>query len=367
MSFNPDPSKQAVEVYFSRRRVPTNAPPLTFNNINIETNEYQKHLGLTLDSKLSFSHHLDEKIKKANKGIGLIHRLRKYIPRKSLLTIYKSYIRPHLDYGDIIYDHPGDATFVQRLESIQYNACLAITGCFRGTSREKLYLELGLESLADRRFARRMIFFYKIINNLAPSYLRNLLPARLAAPVNFRSRNPIYPLNIRTERFRNTFFPYCISQWNTLDARIRDLPSVSSFKIAIYEFLRPKPSPVFGASDNQGVIFLNRLRLGFSHLNEHTFRHGFRDTLDPFCECRTNSIENSQHFFLHCSIYSHARHLLFNKLQTLDITIFPLSPSKLLRLLLFGDETLAYNTNHKIINFTVEFILETNRFSGPLF
>ena len=367
MSFNPDPSKQAVEVYFSVRHNPANAPPLSFNNINIETNEYQKHLGLALDSKLSFRHHLDGKIKKANKGIGLIHRLRKYVPRKSLLTIYKSYIRPHLDYGDIIYDHPGNAVFVQRLESIQYNACLAITGCFRGTSREKLYSELGLESLADRRFARRMIFFYKIINNLAPSYLRNLLPARLTAPVNFRSRNPIYPLNIRTERFRDTFFPYCISQWNTLDARIRDLPSVSSFKEAIYEFLRPKPSPVFDANDNQGVIFLNRLRLGFSHLNEHKFRHGFRDTLDPFCACRTNSIENSQHFLLHCSIYSHARHLLFNKLQTLDINIFPLSPKKLYRLLLFGDETFAYNTNHEIINFTVEFILETNRFSGPLF
>ena len=145
-----------------------------------------KTSSLALDSKLSFRHHLDGKIKKANKGIGLIHRLRKYVPRKSLLTIYKSYIRPHLDYGDIIYDHPGNATFVQRLESIQYNTCLAITGCVRGTSREKLYSELGL---ADRRFGRRMIFFYKIINNLAPSYLRRLLPARPASPVNFRSRN----------------------------------------------------------------------------------------------------------------------------------------------------------------------------------
>jgi len=198
MSFNPDPSKQAVEVYFSKRLLPANAPVLSFNNTDIRISESQKHLGLILDSKLSFSHHLDEKIKKANKGIGLINRLRKHVPRKSLLTLYKSYIRPHLDYGDIIYDHPGNSTFVRKLESIQYNACRAITGCFRGTSQEKLYSELGLESLADRRFGRRMIFFYKILNNLAPSYLRNYLPARLAAPNNLRTRNPIYPLNIRT-------------------------------------------------------------------------------------------------------------------------------------------------------------------------
>ena len=256
---------------------------------------------------------------------------------------------------------------MRKLESIQYNACLAITGCFRGTSQDKLYSELGLESLADRRFSRRMIFFYKILNNLAPSYLRNYLPARLTAPGNLRTRNPIYPLNIRTERFRNSFYPYCISQWNVLDGRIRDLPSVSTFKKAIFEFLRPKPSPVFGARDNKGVVFLNRLRLGFSHLKEHKFRHGFQDTLDPFCVCRTNSIENSQHFLLHCSIYSHARNLLFDKLQTLDINIFPLSPSKLFNLLLYGDPILAFNINNAILNFTIEFILESERFSGALF
>ena len=361
MSFNPDPSKQAVEVYFSRRLIPPNVPVLSFNNNNIVTSEFQNHLGLTLDKKLSFNHHLDGKIKKAKKGIGLMNRLRKHVPRNSLLTLYKSYIRPHLDYGDIIYDYPGNSTFVSKLESIQYNACLAITGCIRGTSQEKIYSELGLESLADRRYCSRMIFFYKILNNLTPSYLRSYLPARLTGPGNLRTRNknPIYPLNIRTERFRNSFFPYCIAQWNILDSRIRDLPSVSTFKKAIFEFLRPKPSSVFGASDNKGVVFLNRLRLGFSHLNEHKFRHGFRDTLDPFCPCRTNSIENSQHFLLHCSIYSHARLLLFNNLQTLDINIFPLGPTKLFNLLLYGDPILPFNINNAFLNFTIKFVLST--------
>uniref|UniRef100_A0A7M5X4Y1 Uncharacterized protein n=1 Tax=Clytia hemisphaerica TaxID=252671 RepID=A0A7M5X4Y1_9CNID len=122
----------------------------------------------------------------------------------------------------------GNASFVQKLETMQYNASLAITGCFRGTSQDKMYSEIGLESLADRRFARRMIF--KIINNSTPSYLRNYLPARLTAPIALRTRNP-------TERFRNTFFSYCISQWNILD--IRNLPSIKTFKKAIYKFLRP--------------------------------------------------------------------------------------------------------------------------------
>ena len=99
MSFNPDPSKKAVEIYFSRRHLKANVPIISFNNTDIKTSECQKHLGLILDSKLFFNYHLDEKIKKANKGIGLINRLRKHVPRQFLLTLYKSYIRPHLDYS----------------------------------------------------------------------------------------------------------------------------------------------------------------------------------------------------------------------------------------------------------------------------
>ena len=124
-------------------------------------------------------------------------------------------------------------------------ACLAITGCFRGTSRKKLYSELGLEILADRRFSRRLFFFYKIINGLAPQYLRNYLPTQNMAIRNIRYKRAIAPLHARTERHRNFFFPYCISQWNILDSRIRDLPSSSSFKKATFEFLRPKPSSTF--------------------------------------------------------------------------------------------------------------------------
>ena len=54
------------------------------------------------------------------KDTGLITRTHRYLPRNSLLTIYKAFIRPHLDYGDVIYDYPGNAYFMQKLESVQY-------------------------------------------------------------------------------------------------------------------------------------------------------------------------------------------------------------------------------------------------------
>ena len=150
MSFNPDITKQAIEVTFSKKVLPSNLPQLLFNNFVVLNQDVHKHLGLILDKGLTFDHHLKEKIAKANRGIGLIRRLRMYVPRNSLLCIYKAFVRPHLDYADIIYDQPRNDNFTQKLESVQYNAALAITGCFRGTSREKLYNELGLESLYDR-------------------------------------------------------------------------------------------------------------------------------------------------------------------------------------------------------------------------
>ena len=69
-----------------------------------------------------------------------------------------------MDYGDVVHDYPGNASFMQKFESVKYNASLAATGYFRGTSRDKLYSKLGLESLADMWFYRRLIAFYKIIN-----------------------------------------------------------------------------------------------------------------------------------------------------------------------------------------------------------
>ena len=69
------------------------------------------------------------------------------MPRSSLITIYKSIARPHLDNGDIIYDQPNNASLSNKFESVQYNAALATTRAIKGTSKEKLYQELGLESL----------------------------------------------------------------------------------------------------------------------------------------------------------------------------------------------------------------------------
>ena len=81
-------------------------------------------------------------------------KLQPVIPRAALLTIYKFFLKPHLDYGDVIYDRAFNKFFQNKLESVQYDAALAITGAIGDSSREKLYQELGLESLKSRRWYR---------------------------------------------------------------------------------------------------------------------------------------------------------------------------------------------------------------------
>ena len=150
--------------------------PNKLNNMPVQNASSQKHLDMILDEKLNFEYHLKEKCLKSNKGIGVIKKLQNILQRQALLTIYKWFVRPHLDYRDIIYDELKNESFCQKLESYQYNAALAITGAIRDTSQTKIYKELGLESLKFRIYFRRLCTFFKIQQSGLPSYLFNLIP-----------------------------------------------------------------------------------------------------------------------------------------------------------------------------------------------
>ena len=142
-------------------------PTLLFSNIQLSSSLFQKYLGLTLNIKLNFSEH-KESIKKNCKTTSLLSKFQQILPRLSLLTKYKNFIRSLLDYADIIYDQAYNSAFHDKRKSVQHNACLAITGAIRGASIEKIYQELGSESLKPRRWFRKHCHFYKIFNEKTP-------------------------------------------------------------------------------------------------------------------------------------------------------------------------------------------------------
>ena len=364
MSFNPDPTKQAQEVIFSRKKKKVKHPDIFFNNSSVVQSQSQKNLGMFLDTKLDFSEHFRNMLNKVNKTIGLLRKLRYSLPRSALITIYKSFIRRHIDYGDIVYDQAYNESFHQKLESIHYNASLAITGAIRGSSRDKLYQELGLESLKNRRWYRKLTTFYKILTDKSPSYLFNLIPIN-NSHYTTRFADNIPPFKTKHDFFKNTFFPSAIKEWNILEASIRNAESTAVFKKKILSMIRPIPNSVFNSHHPDGIILLTRLRLGFSHLREHKFRHNFLDTLNPICSCGQD-IETTSHFLLNCPQYSNIRTTFLNKIKGIKSDIIEKSKADLTNILLFGDISLSAEINTFILNSTIGFLLESNRFEEPL-
>ena len=282
MNFNPDPTKQAHEVIFSRKTKEIYHPPLVFNNTNVSQSSSQKHLGVILDSKLIFDEHFKRVSLKISKTLGFLRKLHNLLPRSELITIYKAFVRPYLDYGDILHDQAYNMSFHHKLESIQYNACLTITGAIRGTSKENLYQELCLASLQLRRWYRKLGMFYKIYKNKSPQYLFKLLPEK-AYVYATRNVDNIPCFKIRHNFFKNSFFPSAIIEWNNLDPILRNSKSFVDFKNSILKFIIPFPNNVCNCNNHKSIRLITRLRVGMSHLREHKFKHNFQDCLNPIC------------------------------------------------------------------------------------
>ena len=112
--------------------------------------------------------------------------------------------------------------------TIQYNAALAIAGAIRDISREKLYQKLGLVTLQQRRWCKKLCCFYKLLKSQSPKYL---YPIILMYNMSYRTRqcNEIPAINVKNEFFKNTFFSSII-ELNKLDWQIKNSESIETFK-----------------------------------------------------------------------------------------------------------------------------------------
>lgn len=171
----------------------------------------------------------------------------------------------------------------------------------------------------------------------------------------------------RTDFFKHSFFPYCIREWNRLDSVLRSASSLNVFKSSLLKYIRPSPYSIFGTFHPIGIKYLTRLRLGLSHLREHKFKHNFQDSINPLCSCGTE-LESTEHFLLRCQIFALSRKRLFESLSNIDPSITGLSKTRLSRILLYGDSSLFnFVQNSQIINSSITFLIDSERFDGDLF
>ena len=227
---------------------------------------------------------------------------------------------------------------------MQYNACLAITEASRCTSREKLYEELGLESL-------QLSCFYKLFNREHPHYLFKLIPSRSSSYVARYIHNIPF-LKTRHTFLKNSFFPWTIIEWNKLDCNIRNSSSFNIFRKSIRKFIRLSANSLFNCHNPKGIKFINRLRLDLSHLRERNFKHSSQDSLNPFCSCDLN-IESTTHFLLHCPTYITERRILLSTIESIDNNLLDLCKPVLIRTLLLGSNLFDTDATTNVLNATV--------------
>ena len=377
MFFNPDLTKQAVEIQFSKKRIPSQHDELYFNNIPVKKVTETKHLGMTLDEKLSFKSHFETKISKANQELAVMKHIKKWVPFSTLVNYYKMWIRPHLEYGDVVFDKAdkfrtehnlvfgptrSNDDFCVALESIQYQAARIATWAWKGSDIDKTYQLLGWESLEKRRTIRKLTELYGIFNDRSPNHLYEII-----APLKYRegTRKAATLELVNTRPNRKSFFSSTILDWNALDKLEKDIRKSEPktvFKKRLFNKARPNKQSFYGIIDNNKIRYISMLRLELSPLNAHKFRRHFPDTPDEFCRV-CHSIEDNRHFLTLCRSYTDLRTNLYNSVSAIiGKSVFTIPSNTLVKMFLYGMENSTALINKAILEEVTKFIQLTKRF-----
>ena len=297
--------------------------------------------------------------------------MNRFLPLKTLAHMYKSLVRSHLDYCDIIYHIPPTShapplgvtlhDHMEMVEKTQYQAALAVTGAWQGTSRIKLYEELGWESLSDRRMCNRVLQLHKIIDEKTPTYLYNKLPPNRNVVINLP--NVFHEIRCRTDRYQNSFFPNAVSHWNNIISFFHDLPSFEQLKKHILSLIRPPVKETYAVFNPLLLRHLFQLRVGLSRLRHHKKRHNFVDTPSDLCLCKSG-VEDTSHYLLVCPFYATHREVLFSSVENIIRDKIIDQSLNSTDLFLYGDPSLNTSDNQSIICATLNYIDKTNRLSS---
>ena len=205
------------------------------------------------------------------------------LDRKPLETIYIAFIRPLLEYADVIWDNCTQYE-KNELEKIQIEAARITTGAFKLVSINNLYKKNCCDTLQKRHDDHKLTLFYKMYNNISPGYLSSLIPQQVDAisRYNLRNSNDLQTIRAKTSLYYNSFLPSTLRQWNNLSIETRQLNSLNSFKCFLKEDKRTVPKYYFYWV-RKAQILHTRLRTGCTSLNLDLFMKNITDS--PMCQC----------------------------------------------------------------------------------
>ena len=281
------------------------------NDNALENTTEHKHLGLNFNSKGIWKDHINDIYSKACTRLNVLRMLKYSLDRNSLEKLYFGFIRPILEYGNIVWDNCTNQES-DLIESVQYEAARIVTGMRRGTSRLKLYNELGWDSLRERRKKQKIIFVYKSLNGYLPTYISEHITSYINIEENYPFRNQRF-FNIprsNTQSYKNSFFPSALDLWNNLEHEIRNVTSLAMLKKKLNNV--SKPPSHYSIGQRKHNIILCQLRNEVSDLNHHLFQSHLSES--SRCACGIDTEDNYHYFFI-CPLYTRERIVLFHDLE----------------------------------------------------
>ena len=323
---------------------------LYFDNVLLNTSAHHKHLGIIIQGNCKWDEHINYLVTKCRTQINCLCSYKYRLNRKSLETMFKSYILPILDYADVIWDNCTERQ-ADALEQLQIDALRVITGSVRGTSHQSLYNDTGIIPLKERRKRHKLILFFKFTKGLLPEHITPKFPP-LSSEVNRYHRRRMqdrYPINCRTELYRHSFFPSATKLWNKLPENIQTTRSFGEFK----RHLRKDditPPPYFYLGQRKEQIIHCRLRLHMSDLNFDLFNRHLTDS--KACQCGANK-EDSHHYLLTCTIHNQSRQETLSNLPPIALNT---------KTLLNGNCNYSLAFNNYIFSLVHEYIKLSRRF-----
>ena len=346
VTFNPSKSESLL---FSRKHNRTHHSPIYMNQQPINEVNLHKHLGITFSSDCKWHDHILELKTKAWHRINIIRELKFTLDRKSLKTIYFSFIRPLLEYADVVWDYCSQYE-VDELEKIQIEAARVVTGATKFVSIDSLYTETGWKTLSSRRLNHKLLFF-KTKSGLCPIYFSSLVPPSVGnnTVYSLRNANDIETLQTNTQLYYISFLPSSVCLWIDLPDEIQNSNTKASFKTGL-NVKRHSPPAYYNAGKRLGRIYHSRLRTKCSSLNEHLFSKNIVDS--SLCTCV--SVEDTKHFILECPLYFNLRQEMLTVISEFCL------PS--LNVILFGNPDLTTHSNTRLLDAVQSFILKTKRF-----
>ena len=270
-----------TELMTISNRIVPDTQPLIFNDEILEETNSHKHLGVHIQNNCKWEVHIKSILSKCRILVACLRSFKYRLSRKSLETMYKSFILPHFDFSDVIWDNCTEK-LTQALENLHLDALRTIVGSVRGTSHQKLYSESGFTTLKERRQRHKIILYFKIVNGMVPTYLTNRLPCLVSSINPYHRRRPLERLipRCRLNLYKSSFFPSTTILWNDLPDHVKQSDSISFLK----RFLNSNDSTVpkyFYLPDRASEIILCKIRLEMSDLNNDLYKRHIRD--NPSC------------------------------------------------------------------------------------